>query len=278
MTVASCTQGGGAPTMRLPHPIKPNPTKEKSHVHHTSARHRRYGSRVPGHHARTRRQRCRRSRARRSRSRRSGPRGPGRPARRDLRARPAVRCRSSRARRPTACTFPTPSQPAIGFSGIVDGRSPGEYLAMPDNGFGNKANSLDFELRAYYITPRLQDRQRRNGGGRRSASTTTSPSVIPNHKVGLPDRPRQHHRSAADRRRLRSRVDPARPQRRPVGRRRVRAVDPALQRRRRPARAADRDARRAQVTGQPASRRRAHRPSTAAAVSREWRSARTARR
>ena len=33
-------------------------------------------------------------------------------------------------------TFPTPSQPAIGYSGIVAGRSPGEYLAMPDNGFG----------------------------------------------------------------------------------------------------------------------------------------------
>src|SRR5262245_58625686 len=27
-------------------------------------------------------------------------------------------------------TFPTPSQPAIGFSGITDGRTPGEYLAM----------------------------------------------------------------------------------------------------------------------------------------------------
>ena len=50
-------------------------------------------------------------------------------------------------------SFPTPSQPAIGYSGIVAGRTPGEYLAMPDNGFGNKANSRDFELRAYYIEP-----------------------------------------------------------------------------------------------------------------------------
>jgi hypothetical protein len=49
--------------------------------------------------------------------------------------------------------FPLPSQPVAGFSGIVDGRSPGEYLAMPDNGFGNKANSRDFLIRAYYITP-----------------------------------------------------------------------------------------------------------------------------
>ena len=49
--------------------------------------------------------------------------------------------------------FPTPSQPVEGFSGIVDGRRPGEYLAMPDNGFGGKANSRDFLIRAYFITP-----------------------------------------------------------------------------------------------------------------------------
>ena len=40
-----------------------------------------------------------------------------------------------------------------GFSAIVAGRRPGEYLAMPDNGFGNKANSSDFLLRAYYVRP-----------------------------------------------------------------------------------------------------------------------------
>ncbi len=49
--------------------------------------------------------------------------------------------------------FPLPSQPVEGFSGIVDGRCPGEFLAMPDNGFGNKANSADFLIRAYYIKP-----------------------------------------------------------------------------------------------------------------------------
>jgi glycerophosphoryl diester phosphodiesterase len=36
---------------------------------------------------------------------------------------------------------------------LVAGRSPGEYLAMPDNGFGTKANSRDFLVRAYYIRP-----------------------------------------------------------------------------------------------------------------------------
>lgn len=49
--------------------------------------------------------------------------------------------------------FPTETQPVEGFSGIVSGRGPGEILAMPDNGFGGKANSQDFLIRAYYLTP-----------------------------------------------------------------------------------------------------------------------------
>ncbi|MEP7202419.1 MAG: esterase-like activity of phytase family protein [Ilumatobacteraceae bacterium] len=49
--------------------------------------------------------------------------------------------------------FPTPSQPVEGFSAIVAGRHRGEYLAMPDNGFGGKTNSGDFLIRAYYLTP-----------------------------------------------------------------------------------------------------------------------------
>ena len=61
-------------------------------------------------------------------------------------------------------SFPTPKQPAIGFSGIVDGRSPGEFLAMPDNGYGNKLNSFDFELRAYYITPDFKTAKDGTGG------------------------------------------------------------------------------------------------------------------
>jgi hypothetical protein len=57
--------------------------------------------------------------------------------------------------------FPLPSQPVEGFSAIVEGRSHGEYLAMPDNGFGNKLNSFDFLIRAYYIRP---DFKTRHGG------------------------------------------------------------------------------------------------------------------
>jgi glycerophosphoryl diester phosphodiesterase len=49
--------------------------------------------------------------------------------------------------------FPRPRQPVAGFSAIVAGRERGEYLAMPDNGFGNKANSRDFLIRAYYVRP-----------------------------------------------------------------------------------------------------------------------------
>ena len=50
-------------------------------------------------------------------------------------------------------TFPLASQPVEGFSAIIDGRHAGELLAMPDNGFGTKANSFDFLIRAYYIEP-----------------------------------------------------------------------------------------------------------------------------
>ena len=50
-------------------------------------------------------------------------------------------------------SFPLPSQPVQGFSSMVDGRVPGEYLAMPDNGFGAKATSKDFLIRAYFIRP-----------------------------------------------------------------------------------------------------------------------------
>jgi glycerophosphoryl diester phosphodiesterase len=50
-------------------------------------------------------------------------------------------------------SFPLPSQPVQGISSIVDGRAPGEYLAMPDNGYGAKATSKDFLIRAYYLRP-----------------------------------------------------------------------------------------------------------------------------
>ncbi|HEX4981319.1 MAG TPA: esterase-like activity of phytase family protein [Ilumatobacteraceae bacterium] len=40
-----------------------------------------------------------------------------------------------------------------GFSGIIEGDRLGQFLAMADNGFGSKANSADFLLRAYVVEP-----------------------------------------------------------------------------------------------------------------------------
>jgi hypothetical protein len=72
-------------------------------------------------------------------------------------------------------TFPLPSQPVQGFSSMVDGRRPGEYLAMPDNGYGAKATSADFLIRAYYIRP---DFKTAHGG---------SGSVVVGHFISFRD-------------------------------------------------------------------------------------------
>lgn len=60
-------------------------------------------------------------------------------------------------------SFPRPAQPVAGFSAVVPGRVRGEYLAMPDNGFGNKANSADFLIRAYFIRPDFTTARRGSG-------------------------------------------------------------------------------------------------------------------
>jgi glycerophosphoryl diester phosphodiesterase len=52
--------------------------------------------------------------------------------------------------------FPRPHQPVIGFSAIVAGPRDGTYVAMPDNGYGGKANSADFLIRAYEIRPKFK--------------------------------------------------------------------------------------------------------------------------
>ena len=41
---------------------------------------------------------------------------------------------------------------------------------MPDNGFGSKANSADFLIRAYYVRPHFETARRGSG---RSRSTPT---------------------------------------------------------------------------------------------------------
>lgn len=80
-------------------------------------------------------------------------------------------------------TFPLPAQPVQGFSAIVDGRDRGELLAMPDNGFGGKANSRDFLIRAYYLRPDLKTA---DGG---SGAVQVGPFISfrdPNHLIGFP--------------------------------------------------------------------------------------------
>lgn len=49
-------------------------------------------------------------------------------------------------------TPPYPGQVIPGFSGMIE-LSDGEFLALPDNGFGSKDNSSDFLLRIYRIKP-----------------------------------------------------------------------------------------------------------------------------
>jgi hypothetical protein len=50
---------------------------------------------------------------------------------------------------------PFPGQPIPGFSAVLDAGH-GELWAMPDNGYGSKANSGDFLLRVYRIRPDLE--------------------------------------------------------------------------------------------------------------------------
>ena len=80
-------------------------------------------------------------------------------------------------------SFPLPSQPVQGFSSMVDGRSPGEYLAMPDNGYGAKATSKDFLIRAYYIRP---DFKTANGGSGSVAVGDFISFRDPNNLIGFP--------------------------------------------------------------------------------------------
>lgn len=63
-------------------------------------------------------------------------------------------------------TPPFDGQPVGGVSAVL-ATGEGEYLAMADNGFGKKANSADFMLRAYFIRPDFETTQ--GGSGNISA-------------------------------------------------------------------------------------------------------------
>jgi hypothetical protein len=80
-------------------------------------------------------------------------------------------------------TFPLAGQPVAGFSAIVQGGGPGAYLAMPDNGFGAKATSADFLIRAYEVRPHFHTA--RGGSGTVGVGGFIS-FRDPNHRIGFP--------------------------------------------------------------------------------------------
>ncbi len=82
-------------------------------------------------------------------------------------------------------TFPTIGQPVEGFSAIVEGRRDGEWLAMPDNGFGNKMNSFDFRIRAYFLTPDFKTAKSGSGDVRVNLDRFLEFSD-PDHLIGFP--------------------------------------------------------------------------------------------
>ncbi len=79
--------------------------------------------------------------------------------------------------------IPWPSQVVQGFSALGRGRERGEYLAMADNGFGAKATSSDFLLRAYYLG--IDFKTARGGTGEVEVRDFIS-FRDPDHKIGFP--------------------------------------------------------------------------------------------
>ena len=65
---------------------------------------------------------------------------------------------------PTINGIPVPfaSQPVQGFSAVLPAE-PGSYWVMPDNGYGTKANSADFLLRVYHVTPHFETAKHGSG-------------------------------------------------------------------------------------------------------------------
>ena len=82
-----------------------------------------------------------------------------------------------RERRHLPAARPSPSRGSRRSSTAV---ARGEYLAMADNGFGTKANSRDFLIRAYYQSGRTSrpPTAARGGAGRRPSSRSATPRLI----------------------------------------------------------------------------------------------------
>jgi hypothetical protein len=77
---------------------------------------------------------------------------------------------------------PGSTQPIGGFSALLDAGH-GRFWAMPDNGFGNKANSRSFLLRVYMVRPHWETRR----GGSGSVEVLDAITLRdPDHKVPFP--------------------------------------------------------------------------------------------
>jgi glycerophosphoryl diester phosphodiesterase len=79
-------------------------------------------------------------------------------------------------------TGPFKGQVVPGFSGVVADKD-GTYWAMPDNGFGTKANSADFLLRVYEVKPGFETAK---GGSGAIAVQGFISLRDPQHRVGFP--------------------------------------------------------------------------------------------
>ena len=77
---------------------------------------------------------------------------------------------------------PGSTQPIGGFSALLDAGD-GRFWAMPDNGFGSKANSRSFLLRVYQVAPRWKSRWGGSGTVRVQRAITLSD---PDYKIPFP--------------------------------------------------------------------------------------------
>src|SRR6478736_5917116 len=79
-------------------------------------------------------------------------------------------------------TGPFPGQVIPGFSGVVEAGD-GTFWAMPDSGFGSKANSADFLLRLYRVTPKWETAK----GGKGEIKVGKFISLRdPDHRIDFP--------------------------------------------------------------------------------------------
>ena len=206
--------------------------------------------------------------------------GPGRtcgPPRRDVRRPPGLRCvrRHRRRRRHQRRRLPPPraSRSKGSRRSSTDGTA-ARSSRCPTTASAARPTPVDFLIRAYYLRPHFKTAD----GGSGTVEVGDHISFRdPFDRIGFPIVNDDTRRPAAHRRGHRPRVPAARPSRRPLGRRRVRPVDPALRLPGQAPRRAVPHARRPHVARTTRSWSRRLPPPTRTVVGwRRWRSARTA--